>query len=133
MNRFGLCQVCVSHIYRVIQKELPPLTELISDDILSKKCHINLGPILSFRLPKLGVLKNWHYNVPGNRTKLTAQDASAGAMLYKLTHFVRRFVLMLLSRLTCFIVPFLPPIKISHYCLIPNPLQFRHSPVILPI
>jgi hypothetical protein len=32
-------------IYRVIQKELPPLTELNSD-ILSKKCHINLGPIL---------------------------------------------------------------------------------------
>jgi hypothetical protein len=32
-------------LYRVIQEELPPLTELISDDILSKKCHINLGPI----------------------------------------------------------------------------------------
>jgi hypothetical protein len=31
--------------YRVIQEELPPLTELISDHILSKKCHINLGPI----------------------------------------------------------------------------------------
>jgi hypothetical protein len=34
-------------IYRVIQEELPPLTELISDDILSKKYHINLGPILN--------------------------------------------------------------------------------------
>jgi hypothetical protein len=34
-------------IYRVIQKELPPLTELNSDDILSKKCHIILGPILN--------------------------------------------------------------------------------------
>jgi hypothetical protein len=29
----------------VIQEELPPLTELISDDILRKKCHINLGRI----------------------------------------------------------------------------------------
>jgi hypothetical protein len=34
-------------LYRVSQEELPPLTELISDDILSKKCHINLGPILN--------------------------------------------------------------------------------------
>jgi hypothetical protein len=34
-----------STLYRVIQEELPPLTELISDDILSKKCHINLGSI----------------------------------------------------------------------------------------
>jgi hypothetical protein len=34
-------------MYRVIQEELPPLTELISDDILSKKCHINLCPILN--------------------------------------------------------------------------------------
>jgi hypothetical protein len=25
----------------VIQEELPPLMELISEDILSKKCHIN--------------------------------------------------------------------------------------------
>jgi hypothetical protein len=33
--------------YRVVQEELPLLTELISDDILSKKCHINLGPILN--------------------------------------------------------------------------------------
>jgi hypothetical protein len=32
-------------IYRVIQEELLPLTELISDDILSRKYHINLGPI----------------------------------------------------------------------------------------
>jgi hypothetical protein len=30
-------------LYRVIQEELPLLMELISDDILSKKCHINLG------------------------------------------------------------------------------------------
>jgi hypothetical protein len=38
--------------YRVIQKELPPLTELISDDILSKKCHKNLGPIHNiYRVP----------------------------------------------------------------------------------
>jgi hypothetical protein len=34
-------------LYRVIQDELPPLTELISDDILSKMCHINLGHILN--------------------------------------------------------------------------------------
>jgi hypothetical protein len=34
-------------IYRVIQEELPPLTELTSHDILSKKCHINLGPMLN--------------------------------------------------------------------------------------
>jgi hypothetical protein len=33
-------------IYRVIQEELPLLTELISD-ILSKKYHVNLGPIHS--------------------------------------------------------------------------------------
>jgi hypothetical protein len=29
-------------LYRVIQEELPPLMKLISEDILSKKCHINL-------------------------------------------------------------------------------------------
>jgi hypothetical protein len=34
-------------MYRVIQEELPPLTELISEDILSKNCHINLGHILN--------------------------------------------------------------------------------------
>jgi hypothetical protein len=34
-------------LYRVIQEELLPLTELISDDILSKKCHINLAPLLN--------------------------------------------------------------------------------------
>jgi hypothetical protein len=27
------------HTYRVIQEELPPLKELMSEDILSKKCH----------------------------------------------------------------------------------------------
>jgi hypothetical protein len=32
-------------LYRVIQEELPPLTELISDDILRKNCHINVAPI----------------------------------------------------------------------------------------
>jgi hypothetical protein len=31
----------------MIQEELPPLTKLISDDILSKRCHVNLGPILN--------------------------------------------------------------------------------------
>jgi hypothetical protein len=39
--------VILHHIYRVIQEELPPLMELISEDILSKKCHINLGHILN--------------------------------------------------------------------------------------
>jgi hypothetical protein len=34
-------------IDRVIQEELPPLMELISEDFLSKKCHRNLGPILN--------------------------------------------------------------------------------------
>jgi hypothetical protein len=34
-------------LYRVIQEELPPFMELIYEDILSKKCHINLGPILN--------------------------------------------------------------------------------------
>jgi hypothetical protein len=34
-------------IYRVIQEELLPLTELISEDILNKKCYTNLGPILN--------------------------------------------------------------------------------------
>jgi hypothetical protein len=37
----------MAEIYRVIQEELPPLKVLISEDILSKKCHINLGPILN--------------------------------------------------------------------------------------
>jgi hypothetical protein len=32
-------------VCRVIQEELLPLMEHISDDILSKKCHITLGPI----------------------------------------------------------------------------------------
>jgi hypothetical protein len=43
---FGtLIKIYVVLKYRVIQEELLPLTELISEDILSKKCHINLGPI----------------------------------------------------------------------------------------
>jgi hypothetical protein len=40
-------QIHSQGLYTVIQEELPPLTDLISDDILSKKCHINLGPILN--------------------------------------------------------------------------------------
>jgi hypothetical protein len=35
------------YIYRVILEELPPLMELISEDIWSKTCHINLGPVLN--------------------------------------------------------------------------------------
>jgi hypothetical protein len=41
-----LMMLLMLRLYRVIQEELPPLMELISEDILSKKCHINLGPIL---------------------------------------------------------------------------------------
>jgi hypothetical protein len=39
--------VIFSTLYRVIQEELPPLVELIFEGILSKKCCINLGPILN--------------------------------------------------------------------------------------
>jgi hypothetical protein len=53
------------HIYRVIQEELPPLTELICDDILSKKCHINLGPVLKFTelCSYLDFFLNFNFNV----------------------------------------------------------------------
>jgi hypothetical protein len=49
----------------VIQEELPPLMELISDDILSKKCHINLGPILNICRVTfvLGIFLNFNVNV----------------------------------------------------------------------
>jgi hypothetical protein len=52
-------------IYRVIEEELPPLTELISDDILSKKCDINPGPILNiYRVTFVfGFFLNFHFNV----------------------------------------------------------------------
>jgi hypothetical protein len=51
-------------IYRVIQ-ELLQLTELISDDILSKMCRINLGPILSiYRVMFVfGFFLNFNFNV----------------------------------------------------------------------
>jgi hypothetical protein len=51
-------------IYRVIQEELPPLMEFISEDILSKKCHINLGPILSiYRVTfVIGIFLNFYFN-----------------------------------------------------------------------
>jgi hypothetical protein len=39
--------VMLKTIYKVIQEELPPLMELISEDILSKNCHINLSPTLN--------------------------------------------------------------------------------------
>jgi hypothetical protein len=46
-------------------EELPPLTEVISDDNLSKKCHINLGSILSiYRVTFVfGFFLNFHFNV----------------------------------------------------------------------
>jgi hypothetical protein len=49
----------------VIQEELPPLTELISDDILSEKCHINLSLILSiYRVTFVfGFFLNFSFNV----------------------------------------------------------------------
>jgi hypothetical protein len=52
-------------LYRVIQEELLPLMELISDDILSKKCHKNLGPILNiYRVTFVfGFFLNLNFNV----------------------------------------------------------------------
>jgi hypothetical protein len=49
----------------VIQEGLPPLTELISDDILSKKWHINLGSILNiYRVTFVfGFYLNFNFNV----------------------------------------------------------------------
>jgi hypothetical protein len=49
----------------MFQEELPPLTELISDDILSEKCHINLGPILNtYRVMFVfGFFLNFDFNV----------------------------------------------------------------------
>jgi hypothetical protein len=51
-------------IYRVIQEELPPLTELISD-ILRKKCHINLGHIFNiYRVTFVfGFFSKFQFNV----------------------------------------------------------------------
>jgi hypothetical protein len=46
----------------VIQEELPPLTELISDDILSKKC-VNLGPILNIYKVRIWIFLNFSFNV----------------------------------------------------------------------
>jgi hypothetical protein len=53
-----------TYIYRVIREDLPPLMELISEDILSKKCHINLGPILSiYRVTfVIGIFLNFNFN-----------------------------------------------------------------------
>jgi hypothetical protein len=50
--------------YRVIQEELPPLMELVSEDILSKKCHINLGPILNIYRDTfvIGIFLNFNFN-----------------------------------------------------------------------
>jgi hypothetical protein len=48
----------------VIQEELPPVMELMSEDILSKKCHINLGPMLnSYRVTfVIGIFLNFNFN-----------------------------------------------------------------------
>jgi hypothetical protein len=56
--------VLVFMLYRVIQEELLPLMELISEDILSKKCHINLGPILNiYRVTfVIGIFLNFNFN-----------------------------------------------------------------------
>jgi hypothetical protein len=52
-------------LYRVIQEELPSLMELISGDILSKKCHINLGPKLNiYRVTfVIGIFLNFNFNL----------------------------------------------------------------------
>jgi hypothetical protein len=54
----------IAFIYRVIKEELPPLTELISEDILSKKCHINVGPILNiYRVTfVIGIFLNFNFD-----------------------------------------------------------------------
>jgi hypothetical protein len=59
-NMFHLCS-----LHRLIQEELPPLTELIFDDILSRKCHTNLGPILHiYRVTFIfGFFLNLNFNV----------------------------------------------------------------------
>jgi hypothetical protein len=51
-------------LYRVIQEELPPLIELISEDILSKKCHINRDPILNiYRVMfVIGIFLHFNFN-----------------------------------------------------------------------
>jgi hypothetical protein len=51
-------------LYKAIQGELPPLMELISEEILSKKCHINLGPILNiYRVTfAIGISLNFNFN-----------------------------------------------------------------------
>jgi hypothetical protein len=60
----ALLFVCAYVIYMVIQEELPPLMELISEDILSNKCHINLGPILNiYRVTfVIGFFLNFNFN-----------------------------------------------------------------------
>jgi hypothetical protein len=62
---------------RVIQEELPPHTQLISDDILSKKCHLNLGPILNiYRVTIIfEFFLNFSFNCPQiPKYKLGAMD-----------------------------------------------------------
>jgi hypothetical protein len=50
-------------IYRVIQ-ELSPLMELIAEDILNKKFHINVSPILNiYRVTfVIGIFLNFNFN-----------------------------------------------------------------------
>jgi hypothetical protein len=62
MYRAGSLRAVAEEIskYRVIQEELPPLMELISEDILSKKCHINLGPILN--IYRVTFVHNWNFS-----------------------------------------------------------------------
>jgi hypothetical protein len=51
-------------LYRMIQEELPPLVGLIFEDILSKKSHTNLGPILNiYRVTfVIGIFLNFNFN-----------------------------------------------------------------------
>jgi hypothetical protein len=59
-----LCVAVVLIVYRAVQEEIPSLMELISENILSKKCHINLGPIPSiYRVTfVIGIFVNFNFN-----------------------------------------------------------------------
>jgi hypothetical protein len=59
------CTFPIELLYKVIQEELLPLMELISEDILSKKCHLNLGPILNIYRDTfvIGIFLNFNYKI----------------------------------------------------------------------
>jgi hypothetical protein len=67
-NAHSIAENCMGGMYcllnRMIQEELSPLMELISEDILSNKCHINLGHILNiYRVTfVIGIFLNFNFN-----------------------------------------------------------------------